>query len=134
MKKILVSLCMAAALLVSCSNNGSPVAQVCDIMNEMAEKFNKMDTDALSPEEQAYIAKAGERLDSITKANTDLKLTDEDKAALKEAANNMGDALIRQQAKALGMDPKGEEIRQQLELAHQATDQSIDNMTTLGGL
>lgn len=125
---------MAAAVLVSCSNNSSPVAQVCDIMNEMAEKFNKMDTDALSPEEQAYIAKAGERLDSITKANADLKLTAEDKAALKEAANNMGDALIRQQAKALGMELNGEEIRKQLEMAHQATDQGIDNMTTLGGL
>ncbi|MDE5876058.1 MAG: hypothetical protein K2H47_00905 [Muribaculaceae bacterium] len=134
MKKILISLCMAAAVLVSCSNNSSPVAQVCDIMNEMAEKFNKMDTDALSPEEQAYIAKAGERLDSITKANADLKLTAEDKAALKEAANNMGDALIRQQAKALGMEINGEEMRQQLEIAHEATDQSIDNMTTLGGL
>ncbi|MBD5311474.1 MAG: hypothetical protein K2J92_02945 [Muribaculaceae bacterium] len=134
MKKILVSLCMAAALLVSCSNTSSPVAQVCEIMNNMAEKFAKMDVDNVTPEDQAEIAKAGERLDSITQANADLKLTAEDKAALKEASNNMGEAVIRQQAKALGMDVNSEEIRQQIEMTRQATDQSIDNMTTLGGL
>lgn len=119
-------------VLAACSNS-SPVGQICDIMNRMAERIDKMDPQQeIDPQTEMYFKRAGLQLDSIRRANEDYKLTTEDKEALKEAANKMGVAVVKQQAKALGMETDSEEMRTLLLQTEHATNQSIDNMTTLG--
>lgn len=122
----------AALQISSCGKgSGSPVDQIVEMLDEAADKTDKITSEASLLNVQNLISP--DEIYKIINDNSDYELTKGDKEKLKKSYNHLVKSVYEKTSEFVPSEEK-KVVKNQLDLMMEGINRSIDNATTLGSI
>ena len=123
----------AALQISSCGKGfGSPVDQIVEMLDEAADKTDKITSEASLLNVQNLISP--DEIYKIINDNSDYELTKGDKEKLKKSYNHLVKSVYEKTSEFVPSEEMKKVVKNQLDLMMEGINRSIDNATTLGSI
>ena len=123
----------AALQISSCGKgSGSPVDQIVEMLDEAADKTDKITSEASLLNVQNLISP--DEIYKIINDNSDYELTKGDKEKLKKSYNHLVKSVYDKTSEFVPSEEMKKVVKNQLDLMMEGINRSIDNATTLGSI
>ena len=123
----------AALQISSCGKgSGSPVDQIVEMLDEAADKTDKITSEASLLNVQNLISP--DEIYKIINDNSDYELTKGDKEKLKKSYNHLVKSVYEKTSEFVPSEEMKKVVKNQLDLMMEGINRSIDNATTLGSI